>query len=70
MLGSIKREKIRESFLIDEKYEIPLVIALGKPAEKVVIDDIDSGDTRYYRDADETHHVPKRKVEELIIDIK
>ncbi|MEA3392713.1 MAG: nitroreductase family protein, partial [Candidatus Marinimicrobia bacterium] len=49
MLGSIKREKIRESFLINEKYEIPLVIALGKPTEKVVIDDIDSGDTHYYR---------------------
>jgi nitroreductase len=69
MLGSIKREKIRKSFLIDEKYEIPLVIALGKPAEKVVVEDIDSGDTHYYRDADETHHVPKRKVDELIIDI-
>ncbi len=69
MLGSIKREKIRESFSINEKYAISLVIALGKPAEKVVIDDIDSGDTRYYRDADEIHHVPKRKVKELIIDI-
>ncbi len=70
MLGSIKREKIRELFSINEKYEIPLVIALGKPAEKIVINDIDSGDTHYYRDTDETHHVPKRKIEELIIDIK
>ena len=69
MLGAIKREKIRESFLIDEKYDISLVIALGKPSEKVVIEDIESGDTHYYRDADDTHHVPKRKVEELIIDI-
>ena len=69
LLGSIKREKIRESFFIDKKYEIPLVIALGKPAENVVIEDIDSGDTHYYRDTDDTHHVPKRKVEELIIDI-
>jgi len=69
MLASINREKIRASFSIGEKYDIPLVIALGKPAEKVVIDDIKSGDTHYYRDADETHHVPKRKVDELIIDI-
>ncbi len=69
MLGSIMREKIRESFSINEKYDIPLVIALGKPAEKVVIEDIESGDTHYYRDADDTHHVPKRKVEELIFDI-
>lgn len=69
MLGALKREKIRESFSIDEKYEIPLVIALGKPAEKVVIEDIGSWDTHYYRDADDIHHVPKRKVKELIIDI-
>ena len=69
ILGAIKRDKIRESFSIHDKFDISLVIALGKPAENVVIDDIKSEDTHYYRDADETHHVPKRTVNELIIDI-
>lgn len=69
MLGAIKRDVIREAFSIEEKYDIPLVIALGKPAEKVVVEDIELENTRYYRDADDIHHVPKRKVEELIIDI-
>jgi nitroreductase len=67
MLGSIKKKAIREIFDIDEKYEISLAIALGKPIEKVVIEDIKNQDTRYYRDSDSVHHVPKRKVDELIL---
>ena len=69
MLASINRINIREQFTIDEKYEIPLVIALGKPSETVVIEDIQEDNTHYYRDAENIHHVPKRTVEELIIEI-
>ena len=46
-----------------------LVLALGKPAEQVVLDTVgDDGDTRYWRDENEVHHVPKRSLEELIIE--
>ncbi len=69
MLGALKRDMIREAFSIDEKYDIALVIALGKPAETILLEDVKSNDTHYYRDANDIHHVPKRKVEELIIDI-
>lgn len=67
MLGSVKRNAVREILDIDEKYDISLAIALGKPIEKVVIEDIQDQDTKYYRDNDLVHHVPKRKVEELIL---
>lgn len=69
MLGNIKRTNLSQSLCIDlEKYSIDLVIALGKPKETVVLEDItpDHGH-RYYRDANKVHHVPKRSLEELIV---
>ena len=44
-----------------------LVIALGVPAERVELVPVKDGDIKYYRDAEGTHFVPKRSVEELII---
>jgi predicted ATP-grasp superfamily ATP-dependent carboligase len=46
---------------------IRLVIALGKPGETVVLDDLPpGGDIRYWRDEAGVHHVPKRGLGELI----
>jgi len=68
MIGSIQRDGLRKVMDIPEKYEIVLVLALGKPAEKVVIEDVGpDGDIRYYRDAEDVHHVPKRTLDELIV---
>ncbi|RLC39426.1 MAG: nitroreductase, partial [Candidatus Coatesbacteria bacterium] len=48
--------------------EILLVLALGKPAERVVIEPVgEDGDTKYYRDEEGVHHVPKRSLDEIII---
>ena len=44
-----------------------LVIALGKPVEKVVIENAKDGDIKYWRDEERVHHVPKRPISELII---
>ena len=46
------------------------VLALGYPAENVVIEDMSGNpddDVKYYRTADGIHHVPKRPLSELII---
>lgn len=67
MIASIKRDQLRSEFSIPEKYDILLVLALGKPVENVIIDDISEGDVRYWRDKNRNHHVPKRSLEELII---
>jgi len=68
MLASVNREGLRKTLEIDERYEIPLVIALGKPAETVVIDDVGpDGKVEYWRDDKQVHHVPKRPLKELII---
>lgn len=60
MIGSIQREKMRAHFNISETLEILLVLALGEPVEKVVIDEVKNGDIKYWRDQYTVHHVPKR----------
>jgi len=70
LIGSIKKEKLRENLSIPEEYEILLVIALGKPAEKVVVEELaPEGDVKYWRDEKDIHHVPKRGLGELILDL-
>ena len=70
MIGSIKRKLLRRDLKIDDRYEILLVVALGKPAEKVLIEDVRDGDIRYWRDNNGGHHVPKRSLEEIILPLK
>ena len=69
ILQSVDRDKLREQLNIDAAYEILLVIALGKPLEEVIIDEIDNGEsTNYWRDEDNRHHVPKRKLNDIIVE--
>jgi nitroreductase len=67
ILGSINRDELRRILKVPERFDILLVVALGKPAESVLIDDLaPGGDIRYYRDDRDVHHVPKRRIEELV----
>ena len=69
MIGSITRNKLRELLNISEHFEICLAVALGKPAEKVVLEETGpDGDIKYYRDENDVHHVPKRPLGEIILD--
>jgi nitroreductase len=68
MLASIDRKALRETLKVPEKLEILLVLALGKPNEQVIIDDLEpDGDIKYYRDANDRHHVPKRSLNDLLL---
>ena len=68
MLAAIQRDGLRKDLAIPERYEILLVIALGKPKEKVVLETVGAdGNTTYWRDKDSVHHVPKRKLDEIIV---
>ena len=67
IVASIQREKLRSILNIPEHYKIIQVLALGKPAEEVVIDEVSGGDIKYWRDKNNVHHVPKRSLQELII---
>ncbi|MBN1285192.1 MAG: nitroreductase family protein [Anaerolineae bacterium] len=68
MIGSIQRAALRGVLDIPERYKILLVLALGKPKEKVVIDEVgQDGDIRYWRDDEDVHHVPKRRLDDIIV---
>jgi nitroreductase len=70
LIGSVKRDRLREVLAVPDHLEILFVIALGKPKEIVQIDPLGpDGDIKYWRDADGIHHVPKRALEELIVSI-
>lgn len=68
IIASVQREALRKALGIDARYKILLVLALGKPKEKVVIDAVGpDGDIKYWRDGDAVHHVPKRSLQEIIV---
>jgi len=68
IIASVKREELRAALAIPERYDIIHVIALGKPKEQVVIDEVGpDGDIKYWRDADGIHHVPKRRLDDIIV---
>ncbi|NLF02407.1 MAG: nitroreductase family protein [Anaerolineales bacterium] len=67
MLGSVDRNAVRELLHIPAEHEIVLVLALGAPAETVVLEDTGpEHGIKYYRDEHDVHHVPKRPLAELI----
>jgi len=68
-MSSVKREDLAALLELPAYLEIVLVLALGKPAEMVVIEPVGAdGDIKYYRDEQGVHHVPKRALEDLIYD--
>lgn len=68
MIASVKRGGLREALAIPKRYEILLVIALGKPAEEVRIEEMGEGaEVAYWRDENGVHHVPKRSLDDIIL---
>lgn len=68
IIGAVQKQGLRQSLEIPPRYEILLVLALGKPKETVVIDTVGpSGDIRYWRDGEGVHHVPKRLLDDITV---
>jgi nitroreductase len=68
IMGSAQKAQLSEALAIPDNYEILLVIALGKPKETVVIENLEpDGDIKYWRDEQGIHHVPKRSLDEIIV---
>ncbi|MBW1840614.1 MAG: nitroreductase family protein [Deltaproteobacteria bacterium] len=69
MIGSIKRRKLRGILNVPDELKILLVIAIGKPKEEVVIAAVGpDNDIEYWRDDKGVHHVPKRSLDDIILD--
>jgi len=68
MIASVNRKAIKQLFNISEELEIQMVIALGKPKETVVLTEMkNNNDFKYWRDENNVHYVPKRTLNDLII---
>jgi len=69
MIGNFSPEKVTEALKLDEELFQPvLILAIGKPDETVVLTELkEDGDINYYRDENDVHYVPKRKLEDLIM---
>jgi len=68
IIAAVQREELHKALEIPPRYEILLVLALGKPKETVVIEAVlSTGDIKYWRDSEGVHHVPKRLLDDIII---
>ena len=69
MIGSFDKEALKVLLKLHENIEPKLVLALGKPAEEIIlVEPKEDGSVKYYRSDDgKTHYVPKRKLEDIIL---
>ncbi|MCA1756769.1 MAG: nitroreductase family protein [Bacteroidales bacterium] len=70
MIASFKKEEIREFTRLSERYEILLVLALGKPVERVTLESVKDDNIKYWRDEQGVHHVPKRSLGDIVLNYK
>ncbi len=67
MIGSASAEVISEALSLPDNLTPVLLLGLGVPEDEVVLVDAENGDTKYYRDENNVHYVPKRGLDEIII---
>lgn len=69
IIGAFKPEEMSQKLLIAKKYKPIVAIALGIPDETVIICNVpESGSTMYFRDKADLHFVPKRSLDDIIIE--
>lgn len=68
MIGNFQAGDVKTALGLDENLVPVLVVAVGKPAEKVILKEIGPGEsTAYYRDENDVHFVPKRRLEDVVV---
>ena len=69
MIGNFNAEALSSALSLPSHLVPQLVLALGKPAETVVLTEAEPGvSLAYYRDAEDVHYVPKRRLEDVVIE--
>lgn len=68
MIGSFAAGELREKLGLPEAIKPQLLLALGEGTDRIVMTNVgEDGSTTYYRDAEDIHYVPKRTLEQLIL---
>lgn len=69
MIGAFNPSEVSACLLIPKKYKPIVLLALGVPDETVILCNIpESGSTAYFRDSANLHFVPKRSLDDVIIE--
>lgn len=67
-IGAFVPARVQQLFNLPEQYSVLLVLALGYPAETVVLEEVgEDGDIRYWHDGQGIHHVPKRRLADVLV---
>ena len=67
MIGAFSAEKVAQALSLPSHLHPVLILALGKGDEDIKIVEVQNGATKYYRDQNDTHYVPKRSLAEELI---
>ena len=67
-IAAINKPELKKDLNLPDHLEIAMVLALGKPKEEVVLYEIEEEEYfKYWRDENQVHHVPKRKLKNIIV---
>jgi nitroreductase len=70
IIATFNKKQLSDAFKIADQLEPHFILALGKPIETVVLEPTEKeGSIRYWRDDEEIHHVPKRKLKDIVLNM-
>lgn len=68
MIGNFTAGELKKAIDLAENLQPLLVVAFGKPDEKIVLTEVpEDGNINYYRDENDVHYVPKRSLDDIVI---
>ena len=68
MIGNFSPERVAKELDLPEHLVPMLIVAIGKPDEKIVLTEALPGESvKYYRDEADVHYVPKRRLEDIVL---
>lgn len=68
MIGNFNARAVSEALQLNDTLRPMLLVAIGKPDETVVLTEAETGGSvQYYRDENDVHYVPKRRLEDILL---
>jgi len=64
-IASINHSELKKSINIPNNLELKLIVALGYPKERSITESF-KNTIKYWRDKNRTHHVPKRRLKDIL----
>ena len=68
MIGNFSPAKLSAALALPDHLVPLLIVAFGKPDEEIVLTEAAPGESlNYYRDENDVHYVPKRRLEDVLL---